>query len=147
MFKHILVPTDGSELSREAVLNAIEFARETGARITFLFARAAHQGYFAGEGALYQRMEEDEFNRLSEATARDILDDASRLALAAGVAHEHCSVPSDSPYEAIIQAAATHHCDVIFMASHGRRGISGLLLGSETVKVLTHSRVPVLVYR
>ncbi|MCG2575439.1 universal stress protein [Dechloromonas sp. XY25] len=147
MFKHILVPSDGSELSKQAASKAIEFAKESGAALTFFHARPIRQGYFLGERALFQRLEQDEFEQLGQAEAKEILDAITASALAAGVQSNSVSVASDAPYEAIIQAATDNGCDVIFMASHGRRGISGLLLGSETVKVLTHSRIPVLVYR
>ena len=147
MFKHILVPTDGSELSNRAVEGAVSFAREAGAKVTFLFAKPGRQGYFFGEGALEQPMEPDRFAALEEQHAQDILRRAAEVARKAGVACTTLSEIGDAPHTAIIKAADDSGCDVIFMASHGRRGVSALLLGSETLKVLTHSSIPVLVYR
>ena len=84
---------------------------------------------------------------LADEEATKILDYAKDLCLKAGVSCDCLNVASDIPYEAIIDAATQHDCDLIFMASHGRRGVGALLLGSETNKVLTHSKIPVLVYR
>ncbi len=147
MFKHILVPTDGSELSTGAVGKAIEFARETGARLTFFFAKPEYPVSFYGEGALVDPTTPEKFAEMAEQQARDILGAAELAARNANVACDSVASVSDVPYDAIISAATDKECDLIFMASHGRRGISGLLLGSETQKVLTHSKIPVLVYR
>ena len=89
----------------------------------------------------------EKFAEMSDRQATDILSACTALAAEAGVGSSSISVVSEAPYEAIIEAATTAGCDLIFMASHGRRGITGLLLGSETQKVLTHSTVPVLVCR
>jgi len=148
MFKHILVPTDGSELSDKAVRQAIEFARETGARITFFFAKPDYPVTFYGEGALIDPTTPEKFAELTENQAREILGAAEKSAREAGL--RECGTLATThnvPYEAIIDAAGQCGCDLIFMASHGRRGLSGLLLGSETQKVLTHSKIPVLSYR
>ncbi len=147
MFKHILVPTDGSELSTGTVTRAIGFAREAGARITFFFAKPDYPVAFYGEGALIDPTTPDKFAEMADQQASEILARCELLAKAAGVESSGMSLVSDIPYEAIITAAESVNCDLIFMASHGRRGISGLLLGSETQKVLTHSKIPVLVYR
>ncbi len=147
MFKHILVPTDGSTLSAVAVGKAIDFAKETGARITFFFAKAEYPIAYYGEGALIDPASPEKFAQMTENQAREVLKAALDQAAAAGVAAEGADATDDSPYEAIIAAASERGCDLIFMASHGRRGITGLLLGSETQKVLTHSKIPVLVYR
>jgi nucleotide-binding universal stress UspA family protein len=147
MFRHILVPTDGSALSGEAVAQAVAFAAETGARITFFYAKPEYPVAFYGEGALIDPTTPEKFAETAERQARDILGAALEQAADKGVAAASASATSDVPYQAIIEAAASHGCDLIFMASHGRRGLSGLLLGSETQKVLTHSRIPVLVYR
>lgn len=147
MFKHILVPIDGSELSGEAVRKAVAFAKEAGARVTFFYAKPDYPVAFYGEGALIDPTTPEKFAEMAENQARDILGAGERVALEAGVACGTRSDTSDSPYEAIINAAGQLGCDLIFMASHGRRGLSGLLLGSETQKVLTHSKIPVLVYR
>jgi nucleotide-binding universal stress UspA family protein len=147
MFKHLLVPTDGSELSDGAVERAVGFAREAGAKITFFTAKPDFPVSFYGEGALVDPMTPEKFAEMAEQHAREILNKAVREALASGVECHTVSVVSDTPYEAIIKAADDNGCDLIFMASHGRRGLTGLLLGSETQKVLTHSDIPVLVYR
>ncbi|MEW5781303.1 MAG: universal stress protein [Pseudomonadota bacterium] len=147
MFKHILVPTDGSQLSQEAVKRAISFAKETGARITFFYAKPEYPVAFYGEGALIDPTTPEKFAQMAEQQAQEILDKCARLAAESGVECATLSKTSDVPYEAIIEAADAAGCDLIFMASHGRRGLGALLLGSETQKVLTHSKIPVLVYR
>lgn len=147
MFKHILVPTDGSPLSEGTVSRAISFAKDAGARITFFYAQPDFPMPIYGEGALIDPTTPEQFSKSAEAEARKILDSAKSEADAAGVAADTDTVVNEVPYEAVIDAAERHGCDLIFMASHGRRGIAGLLLGSETQKVLTHSKVPVLVYR
>ena len=147
MFKHILVPTDGSPLSSDTVKRAIAFARETGAKITFFFAKPDYPVAFYGEGALIDPTTPDKFAEMAEKQAQEILAGHESTAKVEGVACASISSVSDIPYEAIIAAAETAGADLIFMASHGRRGFSGLLLGSETQKVLTHSKIPVLVYR
>lgn len=147
MFKHILVPTDGSPLSSDTVKRAIAFAKETGAKVTFFFAKPDYPVAFYGEGALIDPTTPDKFAEMAEQQAREILSAHEAAAKAEGVACASASSVSDIPYEAIIAGAETAGADLIFMASHGRRGFSGLLLGSETQKVLTHSKIPVLVYR
>lgn len=147
MFKHILVPTDGSQLSQETVKRAIGFAREAGARLTFFYAKPEYPVAFYGEGALIDPTTPEKFAKMAQQQADDILGACTKLAAEAGVSSSIATKTSDIPYEAIIAAAEAAGCDLIFMASHGRRGFGGLLLGSETQKVLTHSRVPVLVYR
>ena len=147
MFKHILVPTDGSELSGETVKRAISFARESDARITFFYAKPEYPVAFYGEGAFIDPTTPEKFAEMADQQAREILDACEREAREQQVASATLVVTSDIPYEAIIAGANSAGCDLIFMASHGRRGISGLLLGSETQKVLTHSKIPVLVYR
>jgi nucleotide-binding universal stress UspA family protein len=147
MFKHLLVPTDGSQLSSDTVKRAIMFAREIKAKVTFFFAKPDYPVAFYGEGALIDPTTPDKFAEMAEQQAREILTANEAAAKAEGVDCASMSSVSDIPYEAIIAAAEEVGADLIFMASHGRRGISGLLLGSETQKVLTHSKVPVLVYR
>lgn len=147
MFKHILVPTDGSDLSSETAKRAVDFARESGAKITFFFAKPDYPIAFYGEGALIDPTTPERFAEMAEKQAQEILSRATKLADSAGVSNSTVSIVSDIPYVSIIEAATNAGCDLIFMASHGRRGFSGLLLGSETQKVLTHSKIPVLVYR
>ena len=147
MFKNILVPTDGSPLSTDTVKRAVNFAKEIGAKLTFFFAKPDYPVAFYGEGALIDPTTPEKFEKMAEQQAQEILAAANQEAKALGVTCELRSSTGDIPYEAIIAAAKKDGCDLIFMASHGRRGFSGLLLGSETQKVLTHSKIPVLVYR
>ena len=147
MFKHILVPTDGSELSQETTKRAVSFAKETGARITAFYAKPDFPECFFGEGALVDPGAPEKFAQLADEEAVKILAFVEQCAKEAGVPCSCLTVASDIPYEAIIEAATDCNCDLIFMASHGRRGVAGFLLGSETQKVLTHSKVPVLVFR
>ena len=147
MFKHILVPTDGSPLSENTVGRAVSFAKDAGARITFFYAQPDFPMPIYGEGALIDPTTPEQFSKAAADEAKRILDAAKSAADAAGVASDTDTIVNEVPYEAVIDAAERHGCDLIFMASHGRRGIAGLLLGSETQKVLTHSKIPVLVYR
>jgi nucleotide-binding universal stress UspA family protein len=147
MFKHILIPTDGSELSRATASSAVSFAKEAGARVTVFYAKPEYPIAYFGEGALIDPTTPEKFAELADQQAAEYLSDVQRQCAEAGVECNTVSATSDIPYEAIIEAAEKSGCDLIFMASHGRRGISGFLLGSETNKVLTHSKVPVLVYR
>jgi nucleotide-binding universal stress UspA family protein len=147
MFKHLLVPTDGSQLSEATVARAVSFAKDAGARITFFYAQPDFPMPIYGEGALIDPTTPEQFAKSAEEEARKILGKAKQIADDAGVVADTDTVVNEVPYEAIIDAADRHGCDLIFMASHGRRGIAGLLLGSETQKVLTHTKIPVLIYR
>ena len=147
MFKHILVPTDGSDLSRKAAERAVSFAKDAGAKITAFFAKSEYPVTYYGEGALIDPTTPEKFAAMMDQQATDALGKVEKMCAAANVPFSGARLTSDVPYEAIIQAAEEAGCDLIFMASHGRRGFSALLLGSETNKVLTHSKIPVLVYR
>jgi nucleotide-binding universal stress UspA family protein len=147
MFKHILVPTDGSELSQATAKRAVSFAKDAGAKVTVFFAKPEYPIAYFGEGALIDPTTPEKFAELAEQQADQYLGEVQAMCADAGVECATTSATSDIPYEAIIEAAEKCGCDLIFMASHGRRGISGFLLGSETNKVLTHTKVPVLVYR
>ena len=147
MFKHIFVPTDGSDLSRTTAERAVSFAKEAGARITVFFAKPEYPIAYFGEGALIDPTTPEKFAELADQQATEYLGEVQKKCADAGVDCNVVSATSDIPYEAIIEGAEKAGCDLIFMASHGRRGISGFLLGSETNKVLTHSKIPVLVYR
>jgi nucleotide-binding universal stress UspA family protein len=147
MFKHILVPTDGSQLSEETVRRAVSFAKEAGAKITAFYAKPEFPVTYYGEGALVDSTSPEQFAKLAEEQAQEILGFPEKLCQEAGVSCIRKTLTNDIIYEAIIEAANESGCDLIFMASHGRRGFSGLLLGSETNKVLTHTKIPVLVYR
>jgi nucleotide-binding universal stress UspA family protein len=147
MFKHVLVPTDGSALSTDTVKRAIVFAKEAGAEITFFYAKPDYPIALYGEGALIDPTTPEKFSEIAEKQAKEICKACEDLAALEGVSSNSVTVTSDVPWEAIIAAATSSKCDLIFMASHGRRGLSGLVLGSETQRVLTHSKIPVLVYR
>jgi len=145
MFKTILVPTDGSALSDKAVATAIEFAQKSGAKIVGLsvaepypFAVLA-EATASPEPGLYDR----KMLELAKQHAQKI-EDAAR---AAGVPCETVTAQSFAPYEEIVNTAKKFGCDVIFMASHGRRGLNKFFVGSETQRVLAHSTLPVMVLR
>jgi nucleotide-binding universal stress UspA family protein len=138
MYTHILIPTDGSELAGKAVRHGIALAKRIGAKVTMLTV-------------LPPEMITDDTQMIEirktrmQKQAEEIL---SAVAMqAAGVACETIQVVHQNPYQAIIDTADSKGCDLIVMASHGRRGIAAIVLGSETVKVLTHCKIPVLVYR
>lgn len=147
MFKHLLVPTDGSLFSNETVKRAISFAKEAGARITFFCAEHKFSPLYYGLGAISDDSAPQRFHEEVEGVAHEILAAAEQRAREAGVECSTLVLVSDVPYEAILEAADRCDCDLIFMASHGHRGLSALLLGSETARVLTHAKIPVLVYR
>jgi nucleotide-binding universal stress UspA family protein len=147
VFKHIFVPTDGSDLSRRSAAAAVDFARESGARITTFFARPEFPVTYYGEGGIKDPATPERFAALAEKQASGYLSEIERLCADAGVSCSLVSVSSEVPHEAIIEAAERAGCDLIFMASHGRRGLSAFLLGSVTNKVLTFSKIPVLVWR
>jgi nucleotide-binding universal stress UspA family protein len=145
MFKHILIPTDGSDLSRKAILYGVQLAKESGAKVTGLTVTEPYQP--AGMDTVFIPMDEGDYEEQSRVLSEKAVEQVKIAAQAAGVPCETIREIHDQPHRAIIDAAHALGCDLIVMASHGRRGISALLLGSETVKVLTHSTIPVLVYR
>ena len=146
MFKHILVPTDGSQFSQDMIRRAVSFAKEAGARITAFYAMPEPEPVYL-EGTAIDPKILSKTGESPEIVAKKILEFVENLCKEAGVPCSSQSVTSDIPYKAIIEAATKNECDLIFMASHGRSGIGALLLGSETNKVLTHTKIPVLVYR
>ena len=144
MFKKILLPTDGSELSGKAMAGALQMAQQLGASVVGI---TVVEPYSYSNLSEYRPETLDAFEERNEKAAQQRLAPLVKAAADAKVPCETTAVKSFSPYEAIIDAASKYGCDVIFMASHGRRGLSAVLLGSETQKVLTHTQVPVLVYR
>jgi len=130
MYTHILVPTDGSALSLKAAKAAVELARVLKTKLTAVYATSPWMPPMGGESEVPRRML--------------VLESEYRKAK---VECEKLHVIDDQPWSGIINAAGDKRCDLVVMASHGRRGLAGLLLGSETVKVLTHSKIPVLVCR
>lgn len=146
MFKNILIPTDGSELSQRAVQTAVELAKLHRARITGIHVIPDYHLLIAYEGAFdpvtEERIEED-----AKVRAENYLAFVRKSAQDAGVPCDTVCETSDHPYDAILKAADARRCDLIVMTSHGRKGLAAVLLGSETRKVLTHTRIPVLVVR
>jgi nucleotide-binding universal stress UspA family protein len=145
MFKHLLVPTDGSPLSSKAARAAVEFARAVDGRITALsvaepypYSALAESAYLPDQ-ARYEKEMQDH--------ACQFVDEVAELASAAGVPCDTRVGLSFSPYEEIAATAKELACDAIFMASHGRKGINRLFVGSETQKVLAHTTLPVMVFR
>jgi nucleotide-binding universal stress UspA family protein len=149
MYKHILVPTDGSALSDKAVAAAIKLASLLGARITAFHAMEPYplQGAYAAEASGVAELQPELFAERSEEYAKRVLEAFKTMATAAKVECATEYATARSPSHAIVEKARAEKCDLIVMASHGRRGLEGFLLGSETQKVLTHSTIPVLVYR
>jgi nucleotide-binding universal stress UspA family protein len=145
MFRHILLPTDGSELSALALQKGIQLAKALGARVTGLcvFQDVHYVGCEAGIGPEFQKQADVAVQKEVEENLFAI----EKAAIEAGVPCETERVKSFQVFEAIIETADKKGCDLIIMASHGRKGVGALLLGSETQKVLTHSKIPVLVYR
>jgi nucleotide-binding universal stress UspA family protein len=147
MYKKILVPTDGSKLSLKAAAAAVELAKSQGASVVGFYAGPEYPVAVYGEGVLLEPQAPKAYKEEVAKLAAKYLGQIEKKANEVGVAFEATHTLSSNPWEAIIAAARRKKCDLIFMASHGRRGVSALLLGSETQKVLTHSKVPVLVYR
>ncbi|MGX9218754.1 universal stress protein [Massilia varians] len=145
MYKRILLPTDGSEASSRAIDAGVEFARESGAELVAMTATAPFRALTADAEML--ELTEEQYEASSRQHAQRRLDEIANLARDAGVPCTAVQVVSDDPDEAIIATARERMCDLIIMASHGRRGIKGVLLGSVTHKVLVHSAIPVLVHR
>ena len=143
MYRHLMVPLDDSQLSVEVARQSVELARTLGAKVTFFHARADYGA--TSVGALERVMAPGAFNDHMAGDARAILAKAEVVARVAQVPYDSAIMTSDRPHEAILAAAEARGCDLIFIASHGRRGIRGLVLGSQTQKVLQHTTIPVLV--
>ena len=145
MFKHILVPHDGSELSQKAAQAAVEFAKSVGAKITVFYAQEQPQP--ADFRFNSNPLPPAQFRADEESRAKAIAAAVEAIAKAAGVSCGSATLAASAPFEAIVKAARDNGCDLSFMASHGRKGFSALVIGSETYKVLTHCTIPVMVYR
>ena len=146
MFKHILLPTDGSALSEIAVNNGLQFAKDIGAKVTGFYVLVerpleSFESFAPGD------VKAPAHNEISRREAEQFLDVIASKAKAAGVTCATQSMPHTSPHQAIIKAATDNSCDLIIMASHGRKGVTGELVGSETARVITGCKIPVLVYR
>jgi nucleotide-binding universal stress UspA family protein len=146
MFKNILIPTDGSELSQRAVQMAVALAKVHGARITGIHVIPDYHLLIAYEGA-FDPVTEERIEEEAKVRAENYLAFVRKCAQDEGVPCDTLCETSDHPYDAILKAANSRQCDLIVMTSHGRKGIAAVLLGSETRKVLTHSTIPVLIVR
>ena len=145
MFTHFLVPTDGSPLSAKAVTAAVELAKKIGARLTVLSVAEPYPYSALSEGAFMP--DQTEYEAKMRQVAQRAVENAAAVARAAQVSCETRVAESFSPSEEIARAAGELGCDAIFMASHGRKGINRLFVGSETQKVLAHTNLPVMVFR
>jgi nucleotide-binding universal stress UspA family protein len=146
MYKHILIPTDGSTLSEKAVRAGIDLAKSVNAEVTLLTASAPFHAVVM-ESIAVPRNTATEYTRISEESASERLKAGESYARSHGVPVHTEHVYAEFPHQAIVDAVRRDGCDLVCMASHGRKGLAGLLLGSETHKVLTHSKIPVLVCR
>jgi nucleotide-binding universal stress UspA family protein len=144
MYKHILLPTDGSELSKAAMKHGIALAKAIGARVTALVVSTPLNSLVVDPSIVSSAL--DQYKALVVTQTAKYLDNVRNDALAEGVECSTLCIEHDKPYEAIVETAKKQGCDLVVMASHGLRGISAIL-GSETLKVLTHTSVPILVYR
>ena len=146
MYQNILIPTDGSELAQRAVLHGLSLAKAVGAKVTAVIVEHSFNVFNVPESKIYSMPKEfAAYTAHIKAHATKILDEVAQAAKAVGVSCATTQVVHDHPYEAIIKTATGKGCDLIVMASHGRSGISGMVLGSVTTKVLTHTKIPVLV--
>jgi len=144
MYKHILISTDGSDLSKDAVQYGISLAKSVNAKVTGITVTTPFHIFEADSSVLTDTFES--YKKRTATNAAKYLEQVKDAAKA-GVSCDTVHVEHEHPFQAIIEAAKAKGCDLIVMASHGRRGISAIVLGSETLKVLTHSTIPVLVYR
>ena len=148
MYKHILVPTDGSRLSVKEIKAAAQLAKAIGAKLTGVYVIPPYVPPMYGEAVVYvPEVSPRRYKELSQKEAKKALAAVEIEAQTAGVPCKALSLTADQAWQGIIRTAHAKKCDLIVMASHGRRGLTGLLLGSETTKVLTHSKTPVLVCR
>lgn len=145
MFKTILLPTDGSPLSDKAADAAIKFAQGGGSKLIVLSVSEPHHSAHLSEGSTV--IDTHRYDARMQEIAQACVQRVADVAKVANVPCETVVRQSSNPYEEIINTAKQSACDVIFMASHGRKGLSALFVGSETHKVLAHSTIPVLVFR
>lgn len=145
MYRHILIPTDGSELAERAVAHGLPLARMAEARVTIMTVVEPFHLLTVDAAQLQDTAEA--YRQHARERADRLLGRAAEKARAVGVACETIQTEDNEPFRAIIDVAAIRTCDLIVMASHGRRGIAAIVLGSQTVKVLTHSTIPVLICR
>ena len=146
MFTNILIPTDGSDSSQHAVRIGVDLARTHQARVTGIHVIPDYHLLIAYEGA-FDPVTEERIEQEAKARAEKYLEFVRNAAKEAGIACDTICETSDHPYDAILKAAEARKCDLIVMTSHGRKGLAAVLLGSETRKVLTHAKIPVLIVR
>ena len=146
MFKHVLISTDGSPASNKAAKAGISLAKALGAKVTAYYAVELMQPIYVEDYVLDPKVIEG-IEKSAHQEGQKYVDTIGKLAKSAGVRFASMVTKASTPYEGIIDAAKKRKCDVIFMASHGRHGLSKLIMGSVTQKVLTHSNTPVVVYR
>jgi len=147
MYKHVLMPVDGSDISRSAIKAGIAFSRQLGAKVTAYHALDASHANVYGEGAVIDPSLLPAIDQREREVAARYVAEVGDAAKAAGVEFESMIGRPATHYQGIIEAAGKAKCDVIFMPSHGRGEFAALLLGSTTQKVLAHSKIPVLVHR
>jgi nucleotide-binding universal stress UspA family protein len=147
MYSNLLIPTDGSKLSDKAVAQALALAQALKGKVTFFHASPDYPTPVYAEGVSVEMVSRREYMKRAKEDAMKVLDRAAAKAKSAGVECTTVHAIASAPWEAILATAKKSKCDAIVMASHGRRGLASLLLGSETTKVLTHSKIPVLVVR
>ena len=147
MYKNLLLATDGSKLSGKAVTHAIALANAVGAKITAFYAAPDYPMPAYADGVVYEPVSRKEYGKLAAEDAEKILSAVASKATEGGVECKTTFSIAAAPWEAILDAAKKNKCDAIVMASHGRRGLSAVLLGSETQKVLTHTKLPVIIVR
>jgi nucleotide-binding universal stress UspA family protein len=145
MYRHILIPTDASELSGKAIQHGVALAKSVGAKVLGIAVTVPFHVFAIDPDTLTDTPAS--YQTRVAATAARHLGQIKNVAAPVGVTCDVISVEHEQPYQAIVDTAKKNGCDLIVMASHGRRGLSALVLGSETVKVLTHSTIPVLVCR
>jgi nucleotide-binding universal stress UspA family protein len=147
MFKHVLLPTDGSPIARKAIKAGVALASELGAKVTAYYAMEAVQPYIYSEGFVINTTMLRDFDKHARDQGMKYLAQVEKAARAAGVPCRTLLTKPATAYQGIVAAAKKQRCDLILMASHGRGELATLLLGSVTQKVLAHSKIPVLVYR
>jgi nucleotide-binding universal stress UspA family protein len=147
VYHHLLVPSDGTQLSLRALDQALALAKALGSQVTLLHVQPPLPVPLVGMGDMLDPATVDSLSQTAEKESARILQEGQAAGQAAGVALRTEVVKQDLPYRAIVEAAKRHGCDLIVMASHGRKGLSGLLIGSETQRVLLHAPIPVLVVR
>jgi len=149
MYKHILVPTDGSRLAARGIKQAVGLAKSLGAKLTgvYVVAPFAPPIYSEGSASLAQALSPRDYKALTDKEAKKALAVIGRAARAAGVRFAERIVTETQPWKGILETARAGRCDLVVMGSHGRSALGGLMLGSETVRVLARSKIPVLVAR